>query len=74
LKLLDKRGDFVGLGKFKEAADIDQKILNYLKENLERVTTPVSAFVTFTTQEAFERCNKYLFEETELGYANPDHK
>jgi hypothetical protein len=70
--LLDKRGDFLGVGKFKEAAEIDKKILKYLKDNMDRVTTPVSAFVTFTTQEAQERCNKYLFAETELGYSNAD--
>ena len=39
------------------------------------ITTPVSAFVTFTTQEAFERCNKYLFEQCDLGYEHhEDHR
>jgi hypothetical protein len=38
-----------------------------------KITRPVCAFVTFTTQEAYERCNKYLFEFNEVGQKNEDH-
>ena len=31
------------------------------------------AFITFTTQEAFERCRKYLFWRDEKGKRNKDH-
>ena len=49
LKLLDKRGDFLGLGKFIEASAIDKQILVILEKQMSKITTPVSAFVTFTT-------------------------
>ena len=74
LKLLDKRGDFLGVGKFQEATEMDKQILKLLETKMNDITTPVSAFVTFTTQEAHERCSKYLFKYNELGYKNNDRK
>ena len=34
---------------------------------MNKITTPVSAFVTFTAQEAFERCNNYMNKYNEEG-------
>ena len=72
LKLLNKRGDFIGEGRLFDANTTNKEILTLLKTKMNTITTPVSAFVTFTTQEAYERCNKYLFDECDLGYKHRD--
>jgi len=37
---------------------------------MNKITTPVSAFITFTTQEGFERCNNQMNKYNEEGYLN----
>ena len=49
LRLLEKRGKFLGNGKFKEAQDLDKDIIECLDKNMTEITTPVCAFITFTT-------------------------
>lgn len=58
LKLLSKRGTLVTQAKFEKLKEIDDKI-NQLKEHQrEKLCRPVAAFITFETQEGYERaCN-----------------
>lgn len=44
---------------------MDREIINTITEKIKDITTPVCAFITFTTQEAYERCGKYLFKHDE---------
>ena len=37
---------------------------------MKKITTPVSAFITFTTQEGFERCNNQINQYNEEGELN----
>jgi len=53
---------------------VDDKLKELIKNNYKKITTPVCAFITFTTQEAYERCNRYLFKIDEIGRKNPDYK
>jgi len=49
---------------------MDSQIIENIKDKMKDITTPVCAFVTFTTQEAFERCSKYLFKYDDIGNIN----
>ena len=35
-----------------------------IERNVESLATPIVAFVTFKSQEGYERCSKHLFENT----------
>ena len=41
-----------------------------IDERIDEICTPVCAFVTFTTQEGYERCFNYLYNKTEEGLNN----
>ena len=45
-----------------------------LLENHSKITTPVQAYITFTTQEGYERCMKNLASLTHYGNVNEDQK
>lgn len=46
-----------------------------MRHNYELFNTPVSALVTFNTQEAAERCGKFFYKKDSFtGKANPDHR
>ena len=68
--VVPKVGDLIGKGKFSETGLIDEKIDNLLKTEMNKITTPVSAFITFTTQEGFERCNNQMNKYNEKGELN----
>ena len=53
---------------------MDKEIVDCLEKNIKEITTPVCAFITFTTQEAYERCCKYLFKKDEVGHKNEDYR
>ena len=53
---------------------MDKEIIDCLEKNIKEITTPVCAFITFTTQEAYERCCKYLFKKDEVGHKNEDYR
>lgn len=48
----------------EERLQIEDDLNNFIEENRELFQTPVAAFVTFTTQEARERCLKYFYKYT----------
>ena len=49
LELLEKRGESIGLGKFKKTVKMNRKIVEHIDKEYEEIRTPVCAFVTFTT-------------------------
>ena len=77
ISLLRKRGQYFGNLKFKEVNDVEQKLLA-LKEDkvsLEKLSQPVTAFITFESTEGYERCVKYLCKHgTFSGESNASYK
>ena len=58
LRLLTMRGTLITSGKFDKVPAIN-KLLEKLKtENKDKITKPVTAFLTFNTQEGYERALK----------------
>jgi hypothetical protein len=53
---------------------IDDKINEISTKKKSEIQTPLYAFVTFESQEGFERCLKYLCEKTELRLKNKNKK
>ena len=70
IKLLVQRGTLIAQGKFDKLASLDEEINETIKKNKEELKTPVSAFVTFETQEGMERCENYLFKKSTSGKTN----
>lgn len=48
----------------------EQKIEQLVKSQKEVIMTPVTCFVTFETQEGFDRCEYWLFNKTREGKKN----
>jgi len=59
INLLKKRGAILTSGNLDKLADVDADIKNIAIYKYETVTRPVTAFITFETQEAFERAHTY---------------
>ena len=60
IEMLRKRGQITTTGKFNLLKEIEDEIITKLKDkqNYKKYKRPVMAFVTFTRQEAAERCLK----------------
>lgn len=58
IKMLKQRGLLIGNNKPHKK--LEKQIMEYVVKNFERISTPVKAFITFRTQEGFERCCKYI--------------
>lgn len=65
IQRLIKRGAAFGNGKYREVRRMDDDIKAVARVRAEELGTPVKAFITFCTQEGYERCEKHLF--TGLG-------
>ena len=71
IKKLTERGSLITENADKvEVVEKDQQIRELIKENSEKMAIPVCAFITFTSQEAKERCVHYCFEYDAEGYVN----
>ena len=70
IQLLKLRGTALAQGHFKKIRPIDTRISKILTEEGSKIVTPVSAFITFNTQEGYERCNNSLFIRTTAGLKN----
>ena len=70
IRLLQDRGTCVGQANFKGIPPIEDKINELLKNDIDRLKEPVTCFITFTTQEGYERCNNFLFKTTTEGLPN----
>ncbi len=58
IKLLAKRGAFITTGQNAKLAAIDQEIRTLVVRDWDKFSKPVAAFITFETQEGYERaCN-----------------
>ena len=52
-------------GKLDKVYQLDDKINMIVQNKKDELETPMYAYVTFETQEGYERCLKYLGSETE---------
>jgi len=59
IKLLRKRGAAVAAGQFRLLPAVDEKINELKEKNLQSLTKPVAAFITFETQDGFERACEF---------------
>ena len=61
LKKLFARGKAFGNGRYRQVRALDDEI-DMLKQNKgAELAVVVNAFITFATQEGYERCEKFLF-------------
>lgn len=58
IKLLQERGNHITRAEPLKVAEVDAKLNSMKIEHLERITRPVAAFITFETQEGFERAKE----------------
>jgi len=61
IKKLFKRGKAFGNGRFSRVAMLDAEIEMLKRTKGSELATVVNAFITFATQEGYERCEKFLF-------------
>lgn len=59
LHLLQERGTAVASGMFKNLPEVDKKINELKKHEANSLTKPVSAFITFETQDGYERACEF---------------
>jgi DNA-binding transcriptional regulator of glucitol operon len=72
---LKERGAKIGAdAKFEEIEKIEASMEAHLDKYTNEVTSPVAAYVTFTTQEAKERCKRYFFKLNDDGTKNLDYE
>ena len=77
INLLKERGKLIGDDLDKaDVVEKNQQIHEIVRENdnVQELTKPICAFVTFTNQEAKERCMEYLIERTKEGKINDNYK
>lgn len=67
INFLITRGTALANGKLKLVRQWDETINKQISYKREVLQQPVVAFVTFQTQEGFERCEKHLFKESRHG-------
>ena len=72
IRELIKRGSLYANGRLKHVDDMDRWLEKWIRANRqqEALSTPVAAFVTFATQEGYERCAKRLFAAEQKRPAN----
>ena len=64
-----RRGHHLSRHNLVEAERAEAEISNLVKKNMDKYVEPVAAFVTFSSQEGYERCIKHMSCETDfLGY------
>jgi len=67
--LLKKRGSLVFKQKLEEVVAKEREIDALTQANIAKYERPVACFVTFNTQEGYERCiNHFETKETAFGY------
>ena len=71
IDLLRARGTHITNGNLKAIPEIDNKVNLLFLTQSEKLTTPVTAFITFTTQEGYERCSEFLSGRLHTGLPNP---
>lgn len=62
IRTLKQRGANIGSGAFEKVQPQDDLLNQIIKEDIDKLKQPVCAFVTFTEQEAYERCEEYFFK------------
>jgi len=70
IRLLQQRGTAIANFNMKKMMEIEGKIEALIKAKKEEIMTPVNCFVTFESQEGFDRCEYYLFQRSREGKKN----
>lgn len=55
LNLLQERGYLIIAGKYGALVDINKRIESFVYQNRDEIIRPVTAFISFETQEGYER-------------------
>lgn len=74
IRLLQQRGTAIANYKMDKMQQIEEKIEALIKDKKEHIMTPVNCFVTFETQEGFDRCEYYLFKKNREGKNNKHYR
>lgn len=74
IRLLYHRGTAITNAKFDKMTDAEKKIEDMIKEKQAHLEVPVNAFITFETQEGYDRCEFNLFHNDRHGKKNPNKK
>jgi hypothetical protein len=74
IRLLKKRGTAVADGQFRNLPKIDEEINQLKEKDLQALTKPVSAFITFETQDGFERACEFKGSFNCKGEVIADHE
>lgn len=72
--MLKKRGMAFTYGKLADIPAIEAEINKYIINNKDEMKSPCTAFITFTTDEAYELANDYLFKKTQAGLNNEKYE
>ena len=65
LKLLTVRGALITSGKFDKVPAVNKMLQNLKETQTNKLIRPVTAFLTFNTQEGYERALKYWGPESD---------
>lgn len=74
IRKMKERGALIGAGSFNLVPEKDDYLNQIIKDEAEKLKQPVCAFVTFTRQEAYERCEEYLFKLDRAGNYNSTYE
>lgn len=72
--LLRKRGTAVAAGRFVDLPKIDVAINDLKNKEIQSLTKPVAAFITFETQDGFERACEFKHTISCQGVISADHE
>ena len=67
IRAMKERGALIGSGAFHKVPEKDDLLNTIIENDIEKLKQPVYAFVTFTEQEAYERCEGTFFKELRGG-------
>lgn len=59
IKMLKERGECIKSEEWKQVDKINEEIDHLKSEHLHKLTTPLSAFVTFESEEGYMRATKF---------------
>ena len=72
--LLRQRGAQVAAGQFRKLPAIDEKINELKEKDLQSLTKPVAAFITFETQDGYERACEFKATRKCTGAIEAEHE
>jgi hypothetical protein len=73
LALLQQRGTMIVAGKYGSLAEVNKQIETCVYQNRDEIIRPVTAFISFETQEGYERAVKAWTLESHSGNVLNNH-